>query len=279
MKINAEINGKLYHVDIDKPLSIAINVNFNGEQPNHFGASIAKRETLAGDGFVGDTQKGGSCNVDQITMVPHCNGTHTESVQHIVNQTVTIASINNNSLASCLLVSIAPIEAGKTSESYRPDLEQHDQVITLRSLQLAIDENTLKDLEALVIRTLPNSKQKKSAVYGADWQPPFFTQQAIRWLAQSNIKHLLVDFPSIDKMYDEGRLTNHHIFWNITEGSHQLLDKANTERTVTEMVFVDDDIDDGLYLLNLQFPAFELDAAPSKPLLYPLTLIADKEQL
>ena len=41
--------------------------------------------------------------------------------------------------------------------------------------------------------------------------------------------------------------------------------------TITEMVYVEDSVADGLYCLNLQVPAFELDAAPSRPILYPLT--------
>jgi hypothetical protein len=36
------------------------------------------------------------------------------------------------------------------------------------------------------------------------------------------------------------------------------------------MIFVPNEIKDGLYLLNLQIPSMNLDAAPSKPVLYQL---------
>ena len=40
--------------------------------------------------------------------------------------------------------------------------------------------------------------------------------------------------------------------------------------TITEMIYVDDKIKDGHYLLNLQIPSFVSDAAPSRPIIYKL---------
>ena len=39
---------------------------------------------------------------------------------------------------------------------------------------------------------------------------------------------------------------------------------------VTELAFVPESLADGLYLLDLQVPAFATDAAPSRPVLYPI---------
>ena len=36
------------------------------------------------------------------------------------------------------------------------------------------------------------------------------------------------------------------------------------------MIFVEDSVQDGLYLLDLQVPMWHSDAAPSNPVLYPL---------
>ena len=41
-------------------------------------------------------------------------------------------------------------------------------------------------------------------------------------------------------------------------------------RTITEMIFVDDAVDDGPWILDLQIPPFMLDAAPSRPILFAL---------
>jgi hypothetical protein len=42
---------------------------------------------------------------------------------------------------------------------------------------------------------------------------------------------------------------------------------------VTELAYAPDAAPDGLYLLDLQVPAFVADAAPSRPVLYPLTAV------
>ena len=39
---------------------------------------------------------------------------------------------------------------------------------------------------------------------------------------------------------------------------------------MTELAYVPDSAADGLYLLDLHVPAFAADAAPSRPVLYPL---------
>ena len=73
--------------------------------------------------------------------------------------------------------------------------------------------------------------------------------------------HLLIDMPSIDRESDEGKLEAHHAFWNYP---------ANTQlhKTITEFIYVPNEINDGTYILNLQIAPFENDASPSKPVLY-----------
>ncbi len=270
MQLTCHFNHVEYQIDIENAINIAIPLKFNGEQPNHFGADIASKETLQGGGFIGDTKRGGSCNVDSITLVPHCNGTHTESVAHIVHQSVAIGDNLKQSLSLCYLISVTPIQSRKTKDCYLPELEKNDKVIDLSCLKSQLTNQQLQSINALIIRTLPNTKDKTSCQYDKNHQPPFFTHQAMSWLAQSTIQHLLVDMPSVDKMYDDGQLSNHHIYWHVEPNSRLLNDDSKIERTITEMVYLGDTVSDGLYCLNLQFPAFELDAAPSRPVLYPL---------
>ena len=73
--------------------------------------------------------------------------------------------------------------------------------------------------------------------------------------------HLLIDLPSVDRESDEGALAAHHRFWNYPED-------PQLHRTITEFIFVPDEVSDGFYLLNIQLSPFENDAAPSKPVLY-----------
>jgi len=89
--------------------------------------------------------------------------------------------------------------------------------------------------------------------------------EAMEYLVNLEVHHLLVDTPSVDRLFDDGHLSAHNIFWE-TKGGKFNPDTQN--KTVTEMIFVPDSLKNGHYLLNLQIPAFVSDAAPSRPILY-----------
>ncbi len=267
MKMSVEIDSQSYAIDLSRGQSIAISMNFDGPQPNHFGVERAAEKTVEVGDFVGDTSRGGSCNVKSLNLIPHCNGTHSESVSHIVHQSVPVGSLLRDAWYVARVVSVAPVSARDTRESYRPELDHHDRVIPAESLE----QFTIDDSPALVIRTLPNSVEKKSVAYGTDVHPAFMTVEAMQAIVAAGVEHLLLDLPSVDKMYDEGLLTNHHLFWNVAEGTHELTGVTQRNKTITEMVFVPDEIADGRWLLNIQIPDFVSDAAPSRPILFPLS--------
>ncbi len=271
IELRAVIAGKTYGVDLSNPRNLAIPLQFDGPQPRFFGAAEARAQPFRGDGFTGDTRQGGSCNVSEITMVPHCNGTHTESVGHIVHAGQAVFESLPQSLMPAVVISVTPVSAAEAGETYRPAVEPRDVVITRAALSAALAGYGADELTALVVRTLPNGSFKKTAVYGERESPPFFTADAMTYLVERNVRHLVADIPSIDRMRDEGMLTNHHIFWNVPKGTRDATEEMRQDRTVTEMAFIDDDIGDGLYLLNLQVPAFHTDAAPCRPVLYALT--------
>ncbi|MDQ3181409.1 MAG: hypothetical protein M3Q33_12915, partial [Acidobacteriota bacterium] len=64
------------------------------------------------------------------------------------------------------------------------------------------------------------------------------------------------------------KLSNHRIFWNVEQGAFSTNEKSLVNNTITEMIFVPDEITDGNYLLNLQIAAFAADASPSRPILF-----------
>ena len=72
--------------------------------------------------------------------------------------------------------------------------------------------------------------------------------------------------PSVDKEQDEGKLLAHKAFWNVKDVNN-LNDDARLNCTITELIYVPNEITDGTYLLNLQIASFENDASPSKPIL------------
>lgn len=267
------IGGRAVRVDFARGICIAIMLDFGGPQPSHFGASPARAEPMSAGDFIGDTRQGGACNVPVVTINPHCNGTHTESVGHIVNEAVPIHEALPGSPILATLVTIAPIRATDSGESYRPALANTDSLITATALGAALHEVTEAWLEALVIRTLPNTPDKKTRRHGADVIPPFLSIDAIDYLCSRGVQHLLMDIPSVDRMHDEGQLTVHHRFWQVPEGRHLVTNDTRRDRTITEMIYVPNEVPDGVYLLDLQVPAFCTDAAPSRPWLYPVEFI------
>ncbi|GAA4826824.1 arylformamidase [Marinicella pacifica] len=254
--------------DATKGISLAIPLQFNGPQPNHFGAPKATAEPMGSGDFIGDVAQGGSCNAEQVTLNPHCNGTHTETVGHIIedkHQQFAPYQVIQSPLVKAYVLTVKPVNNYQGDETYTPPLHQSDSVICKDMLTSV--SKLLQGVKALIIRTLPNDDSKKSRQYGADHQPPFFTHQAMRWLVEeTDIDHLLVDMPSIDKMYDEGLLSNHRIFWQVDE-SGRWLNGNQSHKTITEMIYVPDVVADGFYTLNLQVAAWQLNAVPSNPVL------------
>ena len=136
-----------------------------------------------------------------------------------------------------------------------------------------LDDISDEKLQGLIIRLLPNNLQKKCKLYQSQQPPPFFSNTAMQYLVQRGVRHLLVDIPSVDKMYDEGQLSNHRLFWQVPQGSKTRHSDNEINKTITEMVYIDDTINDGFYLLNLQIADFKTDASPSRPIIYPLELL------
>jgi kynurenine formamidase len=229
---------------------LSIPLKFGGPQPNAFGVDAASSKTL------GDTRDGASVNFEQYTFVPHCNGTHTECVGHITNERISVRDCLMDIIVSALLVSIEP----KGSV---------DQLITNDSLRNAgVQPPAAADgSDSLIVRTLPNDDSKLSRIYDADNIPPYFTADAMQYIVECGFKHLLVDLPSIDRIFDDGKLSNHRIFWNIEPGSRAVGADTRINGTITELIYVPNEIADGEYLLNLQIAPFEADASPSRPIL------------
>ncbi len=254
-------------------IDLSIPLEFNGPQPNHFGAAPAQARPMRAGEFTGDTRLGGSCNAHSLTLNPHCNGTHTECVGHL---TTTRVSINDVCPALPLLAGL--VTASTTNIDYNAS---RGRALKLSSLQPCVEalfeqsrQLTNSTPSALVIRTLPNAREKTSKQYQGFEDSAFVEPKAIEWLVQSGVDHLLIDVPSIDPYIDGGQLIAHRVMFGLPSYAEcpkpALGDASRPHATITELIYVADEVADGLYLLNLQIPPFCIDAAPSRPLLYSL---------
>jgi kynurenine formamidase len=262
-----EVGDRRWRVHLDDGTPISIRLDFDGDQPNAFHLPDATANAVEADGFVGDTERGGSVNCRTVTLNPHGNGTHTESIGHVVDRDVPVGARMRQSLIPSLLVSVETTPLSKTSECYDGRCDPDDEVVTRRLLEGAADrcDPPVDFLRALVLRTRPNDDAKLTRNYsGAN--PPYPTTDAIQWMRERRVQHLLVDLPSIDRESDGGSTPNHRRFWHLTPNVRD--EPPRLECTVTEMIFVPDALEDGLYCLDLQIPDFALDAAPSRPILF-----------
>lgn len=261
------VASKTYEVQPNQPIDISIPMLFGGNQPNFFGTPPASSKAYQGDGFIGDTKRGGSCNVQEYNLIAHCNGTHTECIGHIVNQEISIQNILQDIFIPAALITVNPEKASASTESYIPGKQSEDFMITETEIQGALWNSKKDFLNGLIIRTLPNYISKGSRDYN-EHPAPFFSIEAMRFIGKVGIKHLVVDIPSVDRANDEGKMTCHHIFWGVKPGSKNIDKKNASRKTITEMTYIPDFVEDGYYFLNIQIPPFVTDAAPSRPMLF-----------
>ncbi len=269
MHLNLELYGKRYRIATESPMDLSIPLHFNGPQPNTYDVPIATAAAVEAGQFIGDTRRGGSCNFETYTMIPHCNGTHTECIGHLSFERISIHKTLRETLFPAVLTSVQPVQALNSSETYHLRKEESDFLITANALRTALVNADNSFLRALIIRTLPNDSTKMSRRY-AEAPAPFFSIEALEFIRSLDVEHLLVDVPSLDRARDEGKLSAHRIFWDMPPMTHDVSLTAHSLRTITEMIYVDDSISDGKYLLNLQIASFVADAAPSRPILYSL---------
>src|SRR5207302_287833 len=87
-KVNAriELGARVLGIDLSHPVSVAVALDFRGSQPRHFGAPRASSRPFEAPGFLGSVERGASCNCETLTLIPHCNGTHTECVGHLTRE-------------------------------------------------------------------------------------------------------------------------------------------------------------------------------------------------
>ena len=267
MKLDIHISSQTYQIETEHPIDISIPLNFHGEQPNAYGVPHATAKAYDGEDFIGDTRKGGSCNFEEYKLIPHCNGTHTECIGHLAFERISIHSVLQNGLMPATLITIEPMDAFDSEDSCRHKKNKEDKIITRDGLTKAIGDRSKEFLEGLIVRTLPNDDSKMSRQYLQE-PPSYFSIEAMQLIVDLGVEHLLVDMPSVDRPFDDGKMTAHHIFWNVPEESHEVDPKNHSMRTITEMIYVANEVEDGQYFLNLQIPNFVADAAPSRPVLY-----------
>jgi kynurenine formamidase len=238
-------------IDLSKPIDISIPLSNTNENPIAWYIEKPAIEPVKFGDWIGKVSEGSSTNFNNIFFNPHGHGTHTECLGHITHDFYSINQCLKQFFFFAELISVEPA------------ILDNDLIITKDQIENLLNG---KLPEALIIRTLPNSDTKKSKNY-SNSNPAYLTEATAIYIREIGIQHLLIDLPSVDREEDEGKLLAHKAFWNV-KNTKNLNSDARLNCTITEMIYVENEIDDGSYILNLQIASFENDASPSKPILY-----------
>ena len=243
MEIQIQVQGKFYKVDTAESFDCAIPVASSGVTA--WGVAPASIGPHREGNFIGSVKQGSAVNFNDISFNPHAHGTHTETLGHISEKVYSIRERFPLPLMPVQLITVEPSSIGE------------DLVVALASLKNALPE---PHVPALMIRTHHDVPQIQN---WSGTNPPYLDFKAAQWLAKSGVQHLLLDLPSVDREEDGGALAAHKAFWGLPEAPRM-------HATITELISVPDELEDGLYLLNLQVAALDNDASPSRPLLFRL---------
>lgn len=258
MKLTLEKDGRRYSFQTEKGMDISISMNPKG--PRAWYVEPMRIEPVRTEQFLGSVAEGGAVNFRDVYFNPHGHGTHTENVGHIIDTEVPVVRSIGSSHYMAKLVTVDLMRQDALQDSTKDvtqDAEQGDWIVSEESL-LGIDLN----VEALIIRTKPNDHSKMQRQYsGTNF--PYLTIGAMQRIVDAGVQHLLVDLPSVDREEDGGALAAHHLFWDVPA-------EPNFQKTITELIYVPNEISDGNYILNLQVSNFANDAAPSRPMLFDL---------
>jgi len=242
-------SGRLYQFDSATYFDISLHLDFKGPHPTVFDAPKATSAPYRIGSLPLDTREGASCNCDEYSLNVHCNTTHTEGVGHITNDRPSILNILDDVLIPATLISV------NCREQF---------CITDEMLADRLSEASREFLPCIIIRTLPNPVVKWRSP-----QTPYFHPSAVEYLGQQGVVHLITDLPSVDASTDE-KLSAHHAFWGLDPSDTLSSHAKHRDRTITELVYIPDSLHDGEYLVNLQVASFKTDAAPSRPILFPM---------
>ncbi|MBL0129527.1 MAG: cyclase family protein [Flavobacteriales bacterium] len=244
--------GRTFKVDLSNPIDLSLPLAAGDSGPRAWYVGPVEMEPVRDGEKIFSVKDGAPVNFRNVFFNPHGHGTHTESVGHVSPEIHPVGQLLARYFFTAQLISLLP-------ELRRAPDGKGDTVITLEQLRNVVNE---RPPEALILRTLPNDMAATEHQWSGT-NPCYLQSTACAWLRSIGVKHLLLDLPSVDREEDGGVLAAHHAFWDYPN-------TIDLERTITELIHVPSAVRDGEYLLELQFPNFVNDAAPSRPVLYTL---------
>ena len=245
-----------YHIAINQPISISLTLG-KDKAKAWYQQDVSCIPFIFGDTVMA-VSKGASVNFNQLTIAPHAHTTHTECVGHISTEPVVINQVVTQYFHLAMLITVTPVQTIDGDFQITKEIIKHAFLNVCQSQNY--DATFIQNVNTLVIRTQPNTIAKKNHCYDhTNWA--YFTKDAIVYIREMGIVHLLVDTPSVDKEDDKGVLVAHKAFWNYPQ-------TLCLSRTITELIYVPNTVIDQVYVLDLQLADIHNNATMSRPVLY-----------
>ncbi|MCC5917827.1 MAG: cyclase family protein [Cryomorphaceae bacterium] len=229
--------------------------------PLAWGADLMKITPVRFGDWVGSVEKGAAVNFCDVMLNPHGQGTHTECVGHISPDQQFINDQLKTYWFTALLVE-APVNGNFVDLSGVPEPDSD------------------WPYRALLVKTIKNDPKRHTRNYHQT-NPPYFQPDQMRTLANAGVNHFMTELPSVDPEEDGGALAAHFAWFyesykvekktvSKKESVRTVKGKIRAGQTITEFLYLPDNLPTGRYLLNLQIAPIANDAVPSRPLLYAL---------
>jgi len=160
-----QYNSRKLQIDLLKPLDISMPIRASKKNVNAWYIDEPKIEPVRDGEWIAAVSEGADVNFNTISFNPHAHGTHTECVGHITER---VHSINQNLKTFFFLAEVITVA---------PENDNEDKVISKKQIQFALGN---KKRDAVILRTIPNTRDKLSRQYShTNW--PYLKEDAVKY--------------------------------------------------------------------------------------------------
>jgi kynurenine formamidase len=261
---DADGNTKQFRLGEPIPVSRPVVFQPKTKASNAFYLPVINWKTLElGDRFIGDVNRGGSCNVDILSYVPH-GITHIETAAHILSpgsQPCFVDEIPPGHLSGIVYL----IDLTAPGPGAMPGAESGQQV-SWKAVEEKLQQNKLP-ISMLAIKTKASLLPAAYDFSGKDFLS--ISPEAAKGIHHYKypITCLLLDLPSIDPEADEGKLLAHRCYFGLPLSGHQGED--GEKRALVELAWFAG-VEAGYYYADITPPRFRTNAVSTGIVFRPL---------